>query len=191
MKKVLFLFISLMVCVCGYSQKHMKFQGIEIDGTKKDFVDQLVKKGYRYEGPSDNIEILSGTFTSKKAKVGVLANSAGNVIAVTVSLPEYKEWKTLLNEYNYYKDLYTQKYGMPVSVNEKDKTINEDNHWKLSYLVEGRNEWECWFETEEGEILLAIKGLKHDFDDNTGYITIMYRDKANYKKNQNKDIDDI
>lgn len=191
MRIVLFMIISLMICVSGYSQKHMKFQGIEIDGTKKAFVDQLIKKGYRYEGPIDNMEMLSGTFTSKKARIGVNANSDGNVIEVVVKLPEYTEWKTLLNEYNYYKDLYTQKYGMPVSVNEKDKTISDDNHWKISYLVEGENEWECWFETKEGEILLTIKGIKHKFAENTGNITIMYRDKANYKKNQNKDIDDI
>lgn len=191
MKRVLFIFISLMICVCGYSQKHMKFQGIEIDGTKKNFVDQLIKKGYKYVGPADNMEMLSGTFTSKKAMIGVSANSDNNVISVGVMLPENTEWKALLNEYNYYKDLYTQKYGMPVVVNEKDKTINDDNYWKLSYLIDGKNEWECWFETEVGEILLTIRGVKHDFGDDAGCISIMYRDKANFKKNQNKDIDDI
>lgn len=194
MKRVLFIFISLMICVSGYSQKHMKFQGIEIDGTKKEFVDQLIKKGYRYEYENsiDNAAVLSGTFTGKKAEIYVNANSADNdVSSVIVDLPESTKWKSLLIEYNYYKDLYSQKYGMPVEVNEKDKTISDDNHWKIKYLVDGKNEWECWFETKDGEILLEIRGIKHDFGDDAGCITIMYRDKANFKKNQNKDIDDI
>lgn len=191
MKRVLFIFISLMICVCGYSQKHMKFQGIEIDGTKKAFVDQLIKKGYRYDGPSDNLELLSGTFTSKNARIGVSTNSSDNVIAVVVLLPENTEWKALVNEYRYYKDLYTQKYGIPVKVTENDKSSFDDNYMKMLSLANGETEWECWFETEEGEILLAIQGIKHRFGDNTGSISILYRDKANFKKNQNKDIDDI
>lgn len=69
MKRVLFIFISLMICVCSYSQKHMKFQGIEIDGTKKDFVDQLIKKGYRYYGTTDYVEMLSGTFNNMDMRV--------------------------------------------------------------------------------------------------------------------------
>ena len=191
MKKVLFLFISVMICVSGYSQKHMKFQGIDIDGDKKAFIDQLVKKGYSYEGSSAGAEMLSGTFTSKKATVCVSSNTEGNVISVSVELPEDAKWNNLLKEYSYYKNLYTQKYGMPVEVNEKDKTISDNNSFKMMFLEDGRNQWECWFKTEEGEILLSIKGIKHDFDDPTGCITIMYRDKANYKKNQNRDIDDI
>lgn len=191
MKRAIFLFISTLICVCCYSQKHMKFQGIEIDGTKKAFIDQLIKKGYRYEGTNDNLELLSGTFTSKKANVAVSSNTDGNVISVSVALPEDTKWNNLLNEYNYYKNLYTQKYGMPIAVNEKDKIISDNNSFKMMFLEDGRNQWECWFETEEGDILLTIKGIKHDFDDNTGCITIMYRDKVNYKKSQNKDIDDI
>lgn len=190
MKRVLFIFISLMICVCGYSQKHMKFQGIEIDGTKKAFVDQLIKKGYKYVGPADNMELLSGTFTSKKAIVAVTSNSDNNVISVGVMLPEKTEWKALVNEYNYYQNLYSQKYGMPVEVNEKDGSGTDDNYIKMMALGNGETEWECWFETEEGEILLSIKGSKGIID-RSGHIIIMYRDKTNFLENQNKDIDDI
>lgn len=127
MKRFMIFFITLMMGVSSYCQNHMKFQGIEINGTVKAFVDKMVQKGYKYESPIENGAMLSGTFTSKNALLTVAGNSSGNVIAVIVALPDNKEWKNLVTEYDYYKNLYTQKYGMPVSVTEQDKTLSDYN----------------------------------------------------------------
>ena len=192
MKRILFVIISLMICVCGYSQKHMKFQGIEIDGTVKSFVDKLVQKGYKYEISLDNNgAALSGTFTNKKAFLGVYANSNSVVYCVLVYLSDCKEWKSLLNEYNYYKDLYTKKYGEPVSVTETYDFISNNNYVNILQLVNGKIEWKCWFETEDGEILLSIRGKDNKLEEDSGCISIMYRDKSNFEKSKSRDIEDI
>lgn len=192
MKKMWLLIVGLMICVCGYCQSHMKFQGIEINGTKKDFVDQLVKKGYKYITTNQSGAYLTGTFTNKKVDVMVTTNSLGNVVAVGLVLPESDEWKSLLNEYNYYKDLYSQKYGRPTSVNEKYDYKTNDNYLNMLHIVDGKTEWECWFGTPEGEILLSIEGNKRQkYGDRTANIIIMYRDKENMKNERNKDFDDI
>lgn len=55
--------------------------------------------------------MFSGDFTGRKATVGVTARGDGkNVFAVIVLFDSSGEWNTLVNTYDYYKDLYIRKY---------------------------------------------------------------------------------
>ena len=55
----------------------------------------------------NDLTLFSGDFTGRKSMVAVKATEDGkNVYGVGVILDSSKEWKTLVNTYNYYKDIY-------------------------------------------------------------------------------------
>lgn len=49
-------------------------------------------------------------------------SGGGNVYCVVVLFPESDEWKTLLNTYNYYKEIYTRNTASPVNASKSIKT---------------------------------------------------------------------
>ena len=49
MKKLILLFLSVIVCVTMQGQTHMKFMGIPLDGTVESFSQKLKAKGINYD----------------------------------------------------------------------------------------------------------------------------------------------
>ena len=70
----------------------------------------------------NNLALFIGDFTGRNATIGVTATDDGkNVFAVVVFFDPSGEWNTLVNTYDYYKDLYTHKYGSPTISKETNR----------------------------------------------------------------------
>ena len=114
MKKILITLTVLFAVIDIMAQEHLSFKGIPIEGSMTEFCQKLKSKGFTSIGRENNITLFSGDFTGRQATVGVTATDDGkNVFAVVVLFDPSGEWNTLVNTYDYYKDLYTRKYGKP------------------------------------------------------------------------------
>ena len=112
MKKILITLTVLFAVIDIMAQEHLSFKGIPIEGSMTEFCQKLKSKGFTSIGRENNITLFSGDFTGRQATVGVTATDDGkNVFAVVVLFDPSGEWNTLVNTYDYYKDLYTRKYG--------------------------------------------------------------------------------
>ena len=108
MKKFIATLTVLFIAINIMAQEHLTFKGISIEGSMTEFCQKLKTKGFTSIGRENNITLFTGDFTGRKATVGVTATDDGkNVFAVVVFFDPSGEWNTLVNTYDYYKDLYT------------------------------------------------------------------------------------
>ena len=112
MKKHLLTLVLCCFAICGFAQEHLSFKGIPIEGSMTTFCQKLKSKGFTQIGRDNNITMFTGDFTGRQATVGVGASDDGkNVFSVIVLFDPSGEWNTLVNTYDYYKDLY-EKLGL-------------------------------------------------------------------------------
>ncbi len=192
MKNLLSTLIAVCITVCSMAQTqdHLSFKGIPITGTMTSFCQQLKDKGFTQIYCDDNNNTLfTGDFTGKTATVGVVATDDGkNVFGVLVFFDPSGEWNTLENTYDYYKDLYTRKYGEPKISKEKNPAYTDSNELKMAEVHQGTVVWGSAWETKGGTIEISIEKSIEDFE---GIVVIVYRDTQNLEAIIQSDMDDI
>lgn len=198
MKRVLsFFFVTLIafVVMAQDAKPHLQFKGIPIQGSISAFCQKLQAKGFTpLRSTEKNVRIFKGDFTGRKSTVGVVATDDGkNVFGVTVLFDESEDWNRLVSTYDYYKDLYSTKYGKP-SINAEYNPILEDRYRdpsniELMYeLFQGKVTWACRYAVEGGNIQLSIeKGSGYC----KGFVMIKYEDSQNNEQKRQNDLDDI
>ena len=188
MKKSLLALIVMFFAITCMADEHLKFKGIPIEGSMKSFCQKLETKGFSKAVSDANSTIFRGDFAGSNATIGVVSDDDGeNVSSVIVMFDGSDEWKVLLNTYNYYKDLYTRKYGDPTEVIE-DNPARSDSNTALMAEVNNRTVvWGCLWELPAGEIDINIE--KADFY--TGWVVIRYRDFQNEEAKIQKYLEDI
>ena len=164
MKKIIITLTVLFAAINIMAQEHLSFKGIPIEGSMTEFCQKLRAKGFISIGQENNITLFSGDFTGREATVVVTATDDGkNVFAVVVLFDPSEEWNTLVNTYDYYKDLYTRKYGKP------------------------RVYGSVW-EVTGGDIQLSIEKSSGVYE---GMVMIRYRDSQNVEAKIQNDLEDI
>lgn len=191
MKKLLFTLIVICFTFSGFAQtqNHLTFKGIPIEGSMTSFCQKLKAKGFTEIDRDNNITLFSGDFTGQNAMVGVTSSNDGqNVFGVTVIFESSEEWKTLVNTYDYYKDLYTRKYGTPSISKEKNPAYGESNIYFMHELTQGTVVWGSKWEVEGGTIEISIEKSDNYGD---GMVVILYRDSQNVEVKIQSDLEDI
>lgn len=95
-----------------------------IEGSMSEFCQKLKAKGFTSIGSENNLALFIGDFTGRNATIGVTATDDGkNVFAVVVFFDPSGEWNTLVNTYDYYKDLYTHKYRIQPTISKRKRTL--------------------------------------------------------------------
>lgn len=174
---------------CITAQEHLSFKGVPIEGSMSDFTKKLTSKGLKFIGREGNITAFTGDFTGRKATIGVTATDDGeNVFGVVVIFESAKEWKTLVNTYDYYKDLYTRKYGKPTVSQEYNPARTDYNTSLMLELHNGTVEYSSVWEVTGGEIKLSITNADTIGE---GMVTILYRDSQNVDVKVQNDLNDI
>ena len=188
MKKALSNFIVCFFAISCFAQEHLSFKGIPMTGSMTEFCRKLSEKGFTKISRDNNITIFKGDFTGRKATVGVGATEDGkNVHAVVVFFEETENWKTLVNTYDYYKDIYTRKYGIPYASKEYNPSIQDDNFSKMLELLQGNVIYESTWYVTGGRISIYID----KYDNLSGKVVITYLDSQNVETKIQQDIDDI
>lgn len=195
MKRILSLVMVAVITVMAVAQDtkpHLQFKGIPIQGSISEFCKKLEEKGfYPVYSTETDLKIFKGDFTGRQATVGVKSTEDGkNVFGVTVLFEESSDWNTLESLYNYYKDLYTTKYGKPKTCIEDNREKNRrySSNTSLMYeLSQGRVTWCSQYKVEGGNIKLSIEksGISE------GVVVIKYQDSQNVEQKRQNDLDDI
>lgn len=189
MKKIFISFIILLATVNIMAQEHLSFKGIPIEGSMTEFCKKLKTKGFTPIGQENSVTLFSGDFTGREATVGVTATDDGkNVFAVVVLFNPSKEWNTLVNTYDYYKDLYTRKYGEPTISKEKNPALSDSNTALMAEVHQGRVVYGSAWEVTGGDIQLSIEKSSGVYE---GMVMIRYRDSQNVEAKIQNDLEDI
>ncbi len=189
MRKFLVTFALLFAVINIMAQEHLSFKGIPIEGSMTAFCQKLKAKGFTLISRDNNITLFTGDFTGRKAKVGVTATDDGkNVFAVVVFFDPSGEWNALVNTYDYYKDLYTRKYGEPTFSKEKNPALSDSNTALMAEVHQGTVVYGSAWEVTGGDIQLSIEKATGIYE---GMVMIRYRDSQNIEAKIKNDLDDI
>ena len=190
MKKLLITLALFFAAFNIMAQEHLTFKGIPIEGSMTEFCQKLRTKGFTSIANLDNISVFTGDFTGQKATVSVMATDNGkNVLGVAVLFDTSKEWKTLVNTYDYYKDLYTRKYGSPAISKENNPAFSDSNSSLMYELSQGTVVYGSAWEIKGGDIRVSIEKSSESY--RGGYVTILYRDSQNVENKIKSDLEDI
>ncbi len=192
MRKLIVSFAFALIALTSYAQsssEHLTFKGIPIEGSMTEFCQKLKAKGFTSISDENDLALFVGDFTGRNATIGVTATDDGkSVFAVTVFFDPSDEWNTLVNTYNYYKDLYTRKYGKPTISKEKNPALSDSNTALMAKVHEGTVVWGSAWEVTGGDIELSIEKA---FDYYEGMVIIRYRDSQNVETKIQQDLEDI
>ena len=164
----------LAITTIANAQGHLKFKGVEINGTFKTFVANLEKRG------CESGENLYGMFLIKADFAGIpmmvypqTTSQSQTVYAVVAGTSKIEEEVSVYAQYNELKSLLTQKYR------EGIETTIADGYYRnsINVLERGNATKALLFETENGKIFLYIHKF-HSYDEDAS-INIQYIDKAN------------
>lgn len=189
MKRILSTLMLLLAAICVMAQEHLSFKGIPIEGSMTSFCQKLKDKGLTQVGTDNNIMMFIGDFTGRQVSIGVDATDDGkNVYSVVVLFDPSGEWKNLVNTYEYYKELYTRKYGKPSACRENNPSRRESNISLMYELTQGTVTYASAWEVTGGTIELSIEKANNYSD---GMVVIRYRDAQNVEAKIKNDLDDI
>ena len=189
MKRIVIVLTALFATISMMAQEHLSFKGIPIEGSMTEFCQKLKAKGFTSIGQENNVTLFTGDFTGREATVGVTATDDGqNVFAVVVLFDPSGEWNTLVNTYDYYKDLYTRKYGEPAASTEKNPSLSDSNTFLMKEVDEGTVVYVSAWEVTGGDIQLSIEKSSGFYE---GMVMIRYRDSQNIEAKIKRDLEDI
>ena len=189
MKKIISIMVMLLFSASLMAQEHLSFKGIPITGNLSSFCQQLKNKGFTMLGKSGNVTVLEGLFTGQKSTVVVTSTDNGeDVFAVAVIFGSDSAWNKLVKTYDYYKDLYTRKYGTPTISKEENPSTDNSNTALMFSLNEGQAVYASLWEVTGGEIELSIQKAEGSLQ---GMVVIRYRDKQNVKEKIESDMEEI
>lgn len=186
MKRILISLAMLFAVMNIIAQEHLSFMGIPITGSVMGFCQKLRSKGFTLIDVQSDATVFSGKFAGSDATVGV-SDDGKNVFGVAVLFAPSGEWNTLVTTYDYYKRLYTRKYGKPTISEESNPARSNSNTALMSEVYQGTVEYSSVWKAAGGEIELSIEssGIYE------GIVTIIYRDFQNIKIKTQKYIEDI
>lgn len=189
MKKIIFTLTLLFVAFNIMAQEHLSFKGIPIEGSMTAFCQKLKAKGLTSIGSENNTTLFEGDFTGRNATIGVIATDDGkNVFAVLVLFESSDEWKTLVDTYDYYKDLYIRKYGKPKISKENNPAHSDSNVALMEEVYQGTIKYGSTWEVTGGDIQLSIEKSSRFYE---GMVMIRYRDSQNTEAKIKNDLNDI
>lgn len=189
MKKFLLTLTLFFAVINIMAQEHLYFKGIPIEGSMSSFCQKLKAKGFSFISRDDNLTLFTGDFTGRNATVGVTATDDGkDVFAVVVVFDPSGEWNTLVNTYDYYKNLYTRKYGKPTISKENNPAHSDSNIALMAEVHEGTVVYGSAWEVTGGDIQLSIEKSPGFYE---GMVMIRYRDSQNVETKIQNDLDDI
>ncbi len=113
---------------------------------------------------------------------------AKGVFAVVVFFDPSGEWNTLVNTYDYYKNLYTRKYGDPTISKENNPAHSDSNTALMAEVYQGTVVYGSAWEVTGGDIQLSIEKTSGIYE---GMVMIRYRDSQNVEAKIKNDLDDI
>lgn len=168
---------------------HLMFKGVPIDGNLNTFVSKLKQKGFTVLQSEKGTAMLKGDFASyKNCMVGVFEHESGIVNRVAVMFPDKDTWARLYGDYSNLKEMLTEKYGKPTSVEEFQETsYNMNDNDRMHEVRMDRCQYVSDWITDNGTIELRIE---HQIMLGC-LVVLVYADAENDAKVRSSAIDDL
>ena len=183
MKRLFIILAAAMMAVSVMAEGHMKFKGVEINGTRTQFVSQLSKRGCEVGENYIGVEMIKADFAGINMLVCPLTTSQSQTVYAVIASTRYIDDKVSSTaQYNSLKKLMTEKYG------EGQYVFMEDGYYTNSIGVfeRGNASNAISFTTSNGSIILYQHkdGLKTN-------VVVEYMDNINDSLRKKEASDDI
>ena len=168
------------------AQEHLLFKGIPIQGDFSSFLKRLDQKGIHDIGDL----VYYGDFAGYKVYVDIFGQNKSDVVySVDVTSMPFDGKEATVLAYNYFKDLYTRKYGEPEATIEGRTSYPPsdpfvEKMWTLYF--ESVSMGSIW-RNDAGEIELYIQKI----DNREFVIKIRYFDYRSYEEAISQPMEDI
>jgi len=174
-----YLFIS-----CCYSQEHLMFKNIPLNGNIDIFASELIKEGFEIKEKNENAILMSGTYVNRLCDIIVFATKkTKSVWRVNIYLPKDTIWNSIKNDYFELKKQFITKYGKGKSYEFFSKPYKEgDGYEMLAVLLENCH-YATYWKTQRGMISLNISTFKK--------ISIKYEDNTNSALDEKETSEEI
>ena len=187
MKKILLL-LMLMPSMLAYAQHHLKFKGVEMNGSIIAFADSLKKKGFIVDDQDENIIWMKGTFVNEDVNIGILSTPKTHIVCrLIVVFNKKDDWYSLKSQYNILKDNYEIKYEKDADYSFFSDPYYEGDGYEMTAVKSNKCRYTSFFKGEDGGINLEISKL--------ACVVIVYEDFKNTQlekiEKRNIAIDDI
>lgn len=190
MKKFILALVSFFMVAGVVAQEHLTFKGIPVTGSMTEFCQKLKDKGFILFKQVNGLFVFSGDFIGRDVQVGVKPTDFGEeyVATLIVIFQSNKEWNILVDDYEYYKELYTRKYGKPTTSKEKIPALSDSNTALMFELSERKTVCKSVWKVAGGDIELSVE--KHSgFSE--GALVIHYRNFHYLGTKIQQDLEDI
>ena len=160
-----------------------------MEGTLESFVQKLKDKGYTYIGQEDGTALLKGEFAATKGcTIGVARFADRNQVNIVVVLfPEEKTWNSITKSYYDLKEMLTEKYGTPNSVEKFSDNTPSTDFTRFHALLHDECQYMSEFKCDNGTIELSMKKYSYD----SASIFLRYIDKVNAEETRKRIMDDL
>lgn len=151
---------------------HLRFKGVDVDGTSSAFNEALRQKGFTLSRGGMADGIFAGNHVTVVTETTPLSRT---VCSVNAQLDSRGTWKELKSDYEGYKNNLTDKYGEPSSVEERFTGAYRDGDgYELKAIQLEKCIWASIWDIPEGRITISL------VNGNRGCcLQITYSDKAN------------
>ena len=183
MKKILLSIALALVTTFAFAQNsHLKFMGIELDGSITDFQSKLYAKGFKNSklpfDKKNGIRIYDGTFMGEDATVVVFYNERSKQVRSAKPVIEKYGKIHIQDLFDEIEDKLDIKYG---AENRETESVQDE------YLYEFKK---TSFDLENGYIILSVSSLGYS-DTGRFFLHIEYGDKQNSLKKTQDEMDDL
>lgn len=151
--------LLLFILLVSNTFAHVKFEGVELTGSKQTFVEKLQHKGYTFVCDNGNKSILEGKYNGMACSVIVYAysQSIDIVYRVEVLTKTYVKWENLKAEFDRIEQKLVAMYGTPTN---ETKLIyppfSEENNEMLGISLNSFRYQSTWEELDDATIRLSL-----------------------------------
>ena len=185
-----------------FSKEHLKFKGLEIDGSLDEFFKNLKKEIPDLDGyVLDFAAIFKGTFAGTRGCIFVISpNSDNNVKDVMIQFPASDNWGMIKKEYEELCSNMTLKYGEPMATsNDYLEPYIEGDGKEINGIIQGQIKLCQVFGLTNGYIQVCImKATSYDYvfpetarEGNNIAVAIDYHDYKNSMVDNRAKYDDL
>ena len=167
---------------------HIKFMGIDVNGTYESFRDSLEAKGFIYMSSFETLYKFYGKFANEIVTLNVLVSQKTKTVCkVFVIFPEKEGWNDLKKDYFSKKEMYKSKYPMDRDYEFFSFPYEDGDGYEMRAVAREKCTYISFFLAMGGYITVEI--------DKTARVKVVYEDKDNIKIAQKEleqyAIDDI
>ena len=188
-KKLFFLFVAVVMAASVMAEGHMKFKGIELDGSLPAFVSAMRQQKFTLTQQDADVAIMQGVFNGRKSHIYIYTTTSSHkVYYVAVVFDDSgEEWSSIWNLYSTYKDRLQTKYGFYTKQVEENRcSYSQDD--PLYSIRHDQAEYKTVYEGEGGNVMVAIINMSYPIG---VQVSLGYLDSQNYALNEAEVIEDL